>query len=214
MSRFFYFYRFYSNVYFPIAIQNMRILIFIVLVSASLFMHGQDVSFGIKGGINFSNASQGDFNTSAITSFHLGGMMEARYSDKLAIQPEILFSFQGFDYINENNIDSNSRLSYINVPVLLKYYVIEELSLNVGPQIGFLSSAKIKRNTPDGSKTEDVKNSLRSNDLSITVGITYYFSKRLNVNARYCHGLTNVVNRLADDNFKNRVLQLSVGYFF
>ncbi|RZJ55928.1 MAG: PorT family protein, partial [Flavobacterium sp.] len=33
-------------------------------------------------------------------------------------------------------------LSYLNVPIMAKYYVIEKLSLEAGPQIGFLLSAK------------------------------------------------------------------------
>ena len=194
----------------------MRILILasFILLSSSTFIMAQDVIFGVKGGVNFSNVSQEDLSTSAITAFHLGVVMEGRYTEKIALQTEILYSFQGFDYIDEQNIDSESRLSYVTVPVMFKYYVVERLSIEAGPQIGFLSTAKIKRETPEGSKTMDVKDGLRYGDLSFNMGVSFYLSDSFNLHARYCHGLTNVVNRLANDNFKNRVLQVSIGYFF
>ncbi len=97
---------------------------------------------------------------------------------------------------------------------MLKYYVVDQLSLEAGPQIGFLNTAKIKRETTEGSTTMDVKDGLRSNDLSFNIGFSFYLFDGLNIHARYCYGLTNVVNRLANDNFKNRVLQVSIGYLF
>ncbi len=91
----------------------MRILTLasFIMLSSSTFIMAQDVSFGVKGGVNFSNASQEDFTTSAITTFHLGVVMEAHYTEKIALQPEILYSFQGFDYGDDGYIDSESRLA-------------------------------------------------------------------------------------------------------
>jgi hypothetical protein len=194
----------------------MRILILasFILLSSSTFIMAQDVIFGVKGGVNSSNASQEDFTASAITAFHLGVAMEARYTEKMALQTEILYSFQGFDYIDDGDIDSESRLSYINVPVMFKYYALERLSIEAGPQIGFLNTAKIKRATPEGSTTMDVKDGLRSNDLSFNIGLSFYLFDGFNIHGRYCYGLTNVVNSLSNDNFKHRVLQVSIGYFF
>jgi hypothetical protein len=193
----------------------MRILILAILyfLSTSTFLMAQDVSFGLKGGINFSNASRVDIESKSVTSFHIGGVMEALYNDKIAIQPEIVYSAQGFTYSEDSEM-RNITLAYINVPIMVKYYLTKGFAIEAGPQIGFLNSAKLK-STRNGENTElDIKDGLRSNDLCFNIGIGLLLDNGLNFNARYCYGITNIANRLTDEKFKNRVVQLSIGYMF
>ena len=171
------------------------------------------LAFGLKAGVNIANVSQGGITTQSITSFHIGGVMEALYNDKIAIQPEIIYSVQGFDYM-ENGIERKFDLSYVNVPVMIKYYIFKGITIEAGPQIGFLNTAKLTMKTNDDSDTRDIKDGLRPNDLSFNLGFGFQMNSGLNFNARYSYGLTNIANRLADEKYKNRVIQFSVGYFF
>lgn len=176
-------------------------------------MMAQDVTFGLKGGVNFSNVSKEDFDGESRTSFHIGGVMEALYGDKIALQPEIIYSQQGFTY-QENGIERSLKFSYINVPVMVKYYVVKGIAIEAGPQIGFRNTAKIITTVNGEQAKQNIKRGLRGNDLSLNLGMGFKMTNGLNFNARYCYGLTNISVLQTDEKFKNRVLQLSVGYLF
>ena len=129
------------------------------------------------------------------------------------MQPEIIFTAQGFDF-TQSGVQGHFKTTYINVPVMLKYFVFKGVSLEGGPQLGFLNTAKMTLDYPNNSETTDIKPGLRSNDLSLNLGVGFQFKNGLNFMARYNYGLTNIVGRLSEDRFKNRVFQFSAGYFF
>ena len=94
---------------------------------------------------------------------------------------------------------------------MAKYYVTEGLSLEAGPQIGFL--IKAEAGTDDVSV--DVKDDFKSIDFGFNFGTGYKLESGLNFAARYNLGLSDI----SDDNesnikVKNSVFQLSVGYTF
>ncbi|MXN90515.1 outer membrane beta-barrel protein [Flavobacterium sp. Sd200] len=166
-------------------------------------VNAQEIKFGAKGGLNFASVS-GD-NTEGIdvvTSFNFGIVSEIPISEKFSFQPELMYSGQGYSY-NDDTI----ALSYLNVPLMGKYYLIKGLSVEAGPQIGFLFSAK-------NDKT-DVKDSYNTFDFGVNFGLGYKFNSGLNFAARYNLGLTDINNlENSPSKNKNSVFQLSVGYFF
>lgn len=169
------------------------------------FVNGnaQDIKFGAKGGLNFANIS-GDNSSElgTVTAFHFGVLGEIPVSEKFSFQPELLFSGQGFS-IGKDVV----ALNYLNVPLIGKYYVTKGLSLEAGPQIGFLLSAK--------NEGTDAKNSFKSVDYGVNVGLGYKLKSGLNFGARYNLGLSNInnINGVSDKN-RNGVIQVSVGYLF
>ncbi|CAM4102789.1 porin family protein [Flavobacterium antarcticum] len=179
----------------------LTVAAFTILGFAS--MNAQDLNYGLKGGINIATAT-GDNSSSfdAVTAFHIGAMAEIKLTEKFSFQPEVLFSGQGTSF-NDDIIE----LRYINVPLMAKYYVAKGLSLEAGPQVGFLVSAKYLGN--------DVKDNLAKVDLGLNVGLGYKLDNGLNFGARYNFGLSDVneIKGLNDSN-KNSVFQFSVGYFF
>lgn len=88
-----------------------------------------------------------------------------------------------------------------------KYYVVKGLSLEAGPQLGFLLSAK--------NESTNVKDSFKTFDFGVNLGLGYKLNNGLNFGARYNLGLTNI-NDSEGSSGKNRngVIQVSVGYFF
>jgi hypothetical protein len=165
--------------------------------------YAQEIELGAKAGINISSISgDSSVNTGSLGRLNFGFMAEYHINEKFSFQPELLYSQQGYVFF-ENTI----ALDYLNVPLLGKYYVTKGLSLEAGPQIGFLLSADVEG--------EDVKDAFQSLDYGVTAGLGYKLDNGINFSARYYLGLANI-NDLPgiDQTSKNGVFQLSVGYFF
>ena len=188
--------------------------IMLVLMFATSFLasiQAQDVRFGLKAGINSANASEA--SATAITSFHVGGMMEALYADTFALQPEILYSQQGFEMDTET-AKERYTFSYINIPLMFKYVVVKGIILEAGPQIGYLNTAKLERHTTEGNTEIDIKDAMSDNDFSLNIGLGFQTRSGWILNGRYNWGLTNLVKSGLDRQFKVSVLQVSIGYLF
>jgi len=175
-------------------------------------INAQEVKFGAKAGVNFANIS-GD-ETSGLdsrTAFHVGLVAEIGISEKFSFQPELMYSQQGFK-MSVFGIDATGELDYLNLPLMAKYYVAEGFSIEAGPQVGFLMSAKAKA----GGESEDLKDVTKGIDFGLDFGLGYKMDSGLNFGARYNLGLSNINDGEGSDEFKNQnaVIQLSIGYFF
>ena len=88
----------------------------------------------------FANYASNSFDGGDSTSgFNIGVLAGFEISEKFSVQPELLYSAQG---AKEDGGDGELKLDYINIPVMAKFYVAEGFSLEAGPQVGFLMSAK------------------------------------------------------------------------
>ena len=195
-------------------------------------VNAQDITFGAKAGINIANLDVTDANIDSRTSFHLGVTAEFEISDTFSIQPELLYSAQGAtesdtyeDSFIRSVSESEWKLNYIQIPIMAKFYVSEGLSLEAGPQIGFLASAEVDSDSTetslfDGSSvstssTVDAKEIVKSVDFGLNFGLGYKLDSGLNFALRYNLGLSNIYDVSESTvKIKNRVFQLSVGYTF
>ncbi|MFD0701261.1 porin family protein [Myroides pelagicus] len=180
-----------------------------------------DVKFGAKTGLNVSNLS-GAEDASSRTSFHVGAVAEIFFTEKFSVQPEVLYSAQGYkvsDNVLHNGapveIKETARMDYINIPVMAKYYLVNGLNVQVGPQFGFLATAKTKVNESNGANIPEVdfKDNVKSFDFGINFGAGYELPMGVFFDARYNLGITKV-NKEGDKSLRNGVFQLSVGYKF
>ena len=144
-------------------------------------------------------------------------MAEIMVSDMFAVQPELLYSSQGSDYDESDegfDVSGTVKVDYLNIPVMAKYYVVEGFSIEAGPQIGFLLSATDEYDNEE----DDIKEFLKGTDFGVNLGVGYKLENGLNFGARYNLGLSD--NLDVDDfetdgaEYKNSVIQISVGYFF
>lgn len=163
--------------------------------------HAQGLEFGVKGGANFATITDG-INNSNKTGFLAGIFVGIKPSDELVIQPEVLFSQQGTEF-DADKFD----LTYINVPVVAKYYVFRGLNLQLGPQFGFIVSDDIE------NATDDVIEQLKAEsfDLSAVGGVGFDFELGIRIDARYQFGLTDIVDGREG---KNSVFSIAIGYNF
>ena len=181
---------------------------------------GSDIKYGAKGGLNLANIVGNDAgDANVFIGFNAGFFVEIPVTDKLIFQPEILYSAQGSKsdgIIDGYNVDATLKFNYINVPLMFKYQVANKFSLEAGPYIGFLTSAKLKFDVEGlGSDTVDMKDDVKSTDFGIGVGMNYEFSDVIFANARYQGGLTEIGDSEAGGNsVKNSVFQIGLGFRF
>jgi hypothetical protein len=193
----------------------MKKLYLLLLTVFSLAAANAQVQFGVKAGANFSNLSvSGDNGSEADTKtkvgFHGGAFVSVPVFSEFTLQPELVFSSQGAKSDMSGN-DFTLNSNYLNIPVLLKYNNESGFFAEIGPQLGFLMSAKVK----SGGVSADVKSAYQSTDVSGVLGIGYLIkSVNVGIDARYNLGFTNIAKDSGDEKLKNSVFQVGLFYVF
>jgi hypothetical protein len=200
-----------SNLYLTIKSFLMKkTLLAVAILLAAATTHAQHFQPGIKAGVNISNFTGGNFNTvenNTLVGFHAGGLIRFKF-DKILLQPEVLFSTQGAK-LKDSLTESDYKISYINVPVMLQYETDGGFYVEAGPQFGF----KINENIPNST----IENFAKSTDVSIALGLGYISKIGLGIGGRYTIGVSKVGDFDASDidpNFKNSVIQFSLFWVF
>lgn len=154
-----------------------------------------------------------------------------KLSEKLALQPELLFKDPrgaadvppdvfgnpDLDPLLENAAVS-AKLAYVSIPILLKYHLTPQLSLGFGPQIGILSSAK-KVYVAEVYAEEDlvfkdnIKSTLNDLDFALAFNLEYKLMKKkgIHIGLRYYLGLTDIIKDNPGEPVKNSVIQINLG---
>lgn len=171
--------------------KRLSLLLFVMTLSYNSF--GQGLDLGIKFGANFSTISDAS-GLSNKTGFHAGAFAAIKFNDNVALQGELLYSQQGAKFA-----PGDFNLDYINMPVIVKYYLVRGLNVQLGPQVGFLVDDNI-----DGGNAESM-------DFSAVMGLGVDLPFGIRIDGRYNLGLTNVFK---DSNRKNSVFSVAVGYSF
>jgi len=172
---------------------------FLLLIFSCLSLHLMaQFSLGLKAGANISKID-GISDAKNYTSFN-GGVFALFKLTKFGIQPEVLYSGQGC-----KTVDGDLKAVYLNIPVMVKFYIASGFNIQAGPQYGILMSAEA-----DG---EDVKDQYKSSDVSASFGLGWDAPFGLVLDARYNMGLSDINDADgAEDSFKNKVIQISIGY--
>jgi hypothetical protein len=196
----------------------MKKLILLVIGAISFSLIQAQVNFGVKAGLNLANATGSDATGSSTRSnFHAGVLAQIPVTGQFSIQPEAIYSGQGarVDFADGSGgtISGTHKLSYINVPILLKYTSASGFLVETGPQIGFLISAKASVNGMNANE----KDNFESTDFSWAFGIGFMSLINIGIDARYNLGLTNVENSSnggTTGTVKNSVIQIGAFYLF
>jgi outer membrane protease len=175
----------------------------LILTLSSITVQGQSSSssnatFGVKGGVNFSNLYTEDVDdNNVLTSFNAGLYVTLPVTNFLAIQPEFLFSRKGAELTYDNafaNGTAKFKLNYIEVPLLGKANITPNFNLHLGPYVAYLIDAQISNETDGGSfNFEDNLDNDNFNkfDAGISLGFGFDFES-IGIGARYNYGLTTV----------------------
>ena len=150
------------------------------------------LSLGGKIGLsmaNFSGESSDSFQMK--NTYHFGGVIEAKFTEKFALQLELMYANKGAKFtevIAGESQTAEFALGYTSWNILGKYYLTRNLCLEAGTEIGFALISDIKREDED---RVSVKENTRI-DGGFQLGAGYYFDFGLFVQARYNPGMSKV----------------------
>lgn len=167
-------------------------------------------TFGPKVGFDLTNFWGKDVKHGMQANYQAGMFFEYRFNNGFAIAPEVVFASQGGKGKVEG-VKYTYTTNYINVPVMLKYYVIPQLSIDFGPQIGFNVYSKQTTQVGEVKVKEDYKDVTNTVDFGLGLGATYNLSTNAFVQARYTMGMTKVFKA---GSAKNGNIQIAFGYRF
>ena len=165
----------------------------------------QNVQWGAKTGLNAAfEINSDDGSTDARPGLYVGVFSDINLGRKLSLQPELVYSMQGAKY--EGYTD---KLDYINLPIMLRIYVLKrELSIDVGPQFGYMVNAKIKHGGSTIDIIDDIDNKF---DVALGFGVSYTLLERFDFGFRCNIGTIEIIN---NSDLYNMVFQFGVGYRF
>ena len=190
--------------------KKTSLLLLAAFTVASVF--AQTSSVGLKGGVNLASTTNNDFRT----GFHVGFLAHMHMGPNWALQPELVYSSQGTEYIEPiSRQEHKLKLDYLNVPFLFQYFAAPGLRLQTGPQVGFLLNVDDEVNGVESGFFE--KRDFKDIDASWTFGLSYIGRSGFGVDARYNLGLSNNNNPAEsglNGTTKNSVIQAGIFYQF
>jgi hypothetical protein len=175
--------------------RKVVLMLAFVMGAAHASAQSKEVTFGLKGGVQFTNYS-GDFddNGGGATGYFVGGLVDFHITPKFHIQPELLYSVEG---------SKNGGVNYLRVPVLAKFYMSQNFTAHIGPQVAF----KV------GAADDFTDRVIKSTDIGLGFGLGYEMPVGLMFDARYNLGLANI-SEVGGADVKNTGIMLGIGYRF
>lgn len=184
-----------------------QLIVIAVIFSFIATGYSQETRFAAKVGYNatYLGGDTGEEDPLINGGFHLGGLWDIPFSTIVSLQPELLYSFEIYEY-GSNYSSRKANSSYFRMPILAKLSPLKGWSIEAGPVAGFLIASKM-----DGKK---VKDRFQMFDLALAAGTTFEFRNGLFFSARYNLGLLDI-NKFESYDLKNEAnsIQFSLGYF-
>ncbi len=210
--------------------------VLLLALSSSALTYAQERSplrFGVKAGGNLSHlglsdnsAFPGNKNAFGFGAYG-GGLLEISgpAGSKFKGQMEALYSYHNAKQQYNNNlvkVTAKTNLSQISVPLMVKYFIIPQFSINAGGSVNFNVASRTKtESTSEGNTiTTSFDNKsdldrLQTVQVGALAGVTYYIHKGFFVDARYNYYFGSMFKKEQNDpSYRLSAVQLGVGYKF
>lgn len=162
----------------------------IAVFAFSVTANAQDMKFGIKAGVDLASAKVkfgGASASDSETGFFVGGLVNFNLTEKLHLQPEIL-------YVAVKDLDQ------IHIPITFGYHIAEKFNLLAGPTLSFIMD------TPDG---------IKSLNYGVDLGAGFDLNENMTIDLKYNLGLANLVeNGDSDNSYKLGGVYIGFAYKF
>jgi hypothetical protein len=238
-----------------------RIFISLVCFVVVSFCHvsGAENPFVFSGGLNLSGISlSGDYaknveSNKMSSGFNAGAAYWYIFNDQFGFYSSLCFETRGYDvkgnvtYIEYDwsnltstsysfSAESNVRMYYLQVPLMLSCKIIPELAVFAGPELGvFLGGKKevsyeglpasLQNTFTGGSDFKDAKGNplVKPVDIGLSIGAGYVFREKFMLMGFYYWGLLNIDNIdyigsgalvSPSGSMCNRNIRISLGYLF
>jgi len=186
----------------------------------------QMVTSGVKIGVDFSSLPQAgqvvdqitgrlSVETSSRVGIAGGGFVAFGLTDRVAFEPELLFSTKGVTLDLSSGGSVSTRVNYIEFPLLIRYSApagSNRAFALVGPSFGIKAATSAHLDTNTESRDVDIDNAVRSFDAGFTVAGGVERS-RFSLELRFTQGLTDIAKDTFPhaDSLHNRVLAILFG---
>lgn len=185
----------------------IRSLFTCLLMCCFIQIAASQTTFGVKAGANLATLNQGDqFDYKFGANF--GAVANIPIGIDFSLQPELLYSSQGYRRNFDNGVREVGKIDYFILPVLVDFHIGDGFSLQGGPQLGVNIRNEREVEGGIGENTSLFVNDL---DFAAAVGLQYFIDQSFFVQGRYTFGLSEVVRNIGQ---RNGVLSLSLGFFF
>ncbi len=181
----------------------------------------EELKVGIKAGINYANVyseSGDEFVADGKVGFAGGVFVSIPLNQLIGIQPELMYSQKGFK--SEGKVlgipySGKATFSYLDLPIHLQIKPTENISILAGPQFSYLLSSEYELGNFTASQNTDLEDDNNRATLGISAGVDFTVQNFL-ISARGAWDLSkmNKDNSTSDINYKNQVLQVTLGYRF
>jgi outer membrane immunogenic protein len=180
--------------------------------------------FGIKAGANLMMAGKFDVAGTDYTSKYMAGYQAGFFAEiplggSFSFMPEVLYSRKGgkFDEtIGGTNGVIETKIGYIDVPVLFSYNATPALNFVLGPQVSFFTDQDTETSVNGTvTATSNDGDNFRKSIAGGVVGIGYRLTPNLNLNGRYNMDFQSTSNDdINQDKARLSGFALSLGYAF
>lgn len=204
---------------------TMSVLVLSVAASSAALAQKTKAHFGVLAGAAFAKVSGKDAtgDIKIRTGIAGGGFVTIGVSRNVGIEPEVLYVQKGAKQ-TESGVESKFKVSYVEVPVLLKLRFPGKSGGTVvphvyaGPYLGFKAGCRISATSGSTSLSGNCADSpfdvkIKSTDFGATFGGGVDVGRAI-IDVRYDLGLSKVGNETTDNDIKIRVIYLLVGWTF
>lgn len=194
----------------------LRLILLLLVSSISSEIYAQQLTYGIRGGMNIARITETEFDYDSRVSIMAGGYINYRFpNSQFSIQPEMLYTQKGF-----KDSEMVIELDYIEFPILAKYSFNPHHPVNpsvfFGPYFGFMVNAETD-DAPGGNFSHNIEDSV---DDSPQMGLTAGGGININqfyIGVRYSAGLTNLTIEpriFLSPESRQRTLSIITGFSF
>lgn len=174
----------------------------------------ESLQLGVRGGLNLIKVTGRSFNTKVQPGANVGIYGELNFSKQWTLQPELVWNQIvsktseefGQIYPGVGVTGGQAINNYLALPILVSFKPTPELSIQVGPQYGYLV------NQTQGLRRDDLNKGVFSHsDLSIVFGGQLNLGK-VKVGARYYINLSDVNGINNSDLWRQHGFQIYLAY--
>jgi len=167
-----------------------KLLLTVVITVVAMVSMNAQTSFGVTSGYLSADAKtdiEGVKSTTSESGFYIGMVADIKISEEFHVQPELV-------YVNIND------LSFMQIPIMAKFYVADKFSLQVGPEITYT----LEKTYGDFTKF----------NLGLGLGAAYDFSEKFFIEGRYTFQANNYYTGNQDVTSRINFLNVGLGYKF
>jgi outer membrane immunogenic protein len=174
----------------------------------------ESLQLGVKGGISLIKVGGRSFDTKTQPGANLGIYGELNFSKQWSLQPELIWNqvvtqsspLFGEIYAGQGIINAQAINNYIELPVLVAFKPVPELSILVGAQYGYLVNQTKGLWHPDQNRGV-----FSTSDIGLIFGGQLNLGK-VKIGLRYTDGLNNINGINSSDGWRQYGFQAYLGY--